>query len=95
MTIVIIVGTNFLFSTSDVTCDQPSSGVNANLTTTSQIFRYQNTVNYTCNNPAAMVTQGNLTLTCEADGHWSDSPPVCGECLIDIVDYIVDYSFKI
>ena len=62
-------------------CDEPASGVNAALVTVSvaSTFSYQDTVDYTCVNPAAMVTQGSLTLTCKGDGEWSSSPPVCGK----------------
>ena len=63
----------------DVECSSPGDGIDANLTSSATTFSYLDTVNYTCNNPAAMVTQGSLTLTCEGDGHWSNSQPVCGK----------------
>ena len=49
------------------------------LETGNRTYAYQETVNYTCNNAVAVVTQGSLSLQCQANGEWSSSPPVCGE----------------
>ena len=71
----------FIFS-SGVTCDVPVAGTDTTLETTNTVYYYLERANFSCNNPAAMVTQGSLSLQCEAKGGWSDSPPVCGEYLI-------------
>ena len=63
----------------DVSCLSPESGVDATLERGNRTYAYLETANYTCNNPAAIVTQGSLSLRCQANGEWSDSPPVCGE----------------
>ena len=76
---------NKLFS--EVQCHLPKAGIETNLTSAASTFRYLETATYTCTNTAAMVAQGNLTLTCEADGKWSDSPPVCGRNAIKIYLY--------
>ena len=73
----------------DVQCDSPGAGIDADLTSIAPTYRHLDTATYTCTNSAAMVTQGNLTLTCEADGEWSDSPPVCGTCITNISFMIV------
>ena len=57
----------------------PGSGVGATFLSGNQTHRYLEMANYTCINTDAMVIQGNLSLQCQGNGEWSDSPPVCGE----------------
>ena len=62
-----------------VTCSDPGDGVEATKDTTDTSFHYQNIVGYMCNDDAAMVTRGTLSLRCEANGQWSHEPPTCRE----------------
>ena len=62
-----------------VECEVPGAGIEANLDTSNTVYYYLQSANYTCNNPAATVIQGRLSLQCQANGEWSDSPPVCGK----------------
>ena len=62
-----------------VTCEVPGAGVEATLETSNTVYYYLQRANYSCNNSVAVVTQGSLSLLCEANGEWSDSPPVCGK----------------
>ena len=69
---------------SDVQCGFPQPAAEAKLKTENKTYRYLETAEYVCINPAAKVTQGNLTLTCGEDGDWLDCPPVCGKSDIRI-----------
>ena len=60
-----------------IPCPAPGIGMEATLNATGDTYHYQDVVNYACNNPAAMVTRGNLSLLCQANGQWSDEPPTC------------------
>ena len=62
-----------------VECEIPGVGNEATLDTANTVYYYSERANYTCNNPVAMVTQGSLSLLCQANGEWSDSSPVCGK----------------
>ena len=66
-----------------VECPLPVNGTGALLETTSETYSYQEVANYTCIDDAAMVTDGSLSLLCEANGEWSDEPPTCSTyCLV-------------
>ena len=63
-----------------VECPAPDDGFGTVPQVFSVVYRVGNTVDYQCNNENyTSVIQGNLTIECQSNGQWSDSPPVCGE----------------
>ena len=60
-----------------VECPPPVNGTGTLLKSSSDTYRYQDVANYTCNDDVAIVTDGSLSLLCEANGEWSDEPPTC------------------
>ena len=60
-----------------ISCPPPGIGTDTTLNATAHPYRYQEVVNYTCNDDAAMVTRGSLSLQCGANGEWSNEPPTC------------------
>ena len=51
-----------------ISCPPPGIGTDASLNATGDPYHYQEVVNYTCNDNAAMVTRGSLSLQCGANG---------------------------
>ena len=64
---------------SGIKCEVPGAGIEATLDTSNSVYYYLQNATYSCDDSAAMVTQGSLSLQCQANGEWSDSPPVCGK----------------
>ena len=66
-----------------VQCPTPGNGNQATLTPTSDPYRYEDMASYTCDDDAAMVTRGSLSLQCGTKGQWSNEPPTCRKyCLV-------------
>ena len=62
-----------------VRCPSPDPGVGTRNELQNSVYNYMDTVNYQCSKDNDVVIARNLTIQCQSDGKWSDSPPVCGK----------------